>query len=168
MAKRKLPIEAEMPMVLSPAQAVVGDMMQPVHAPQDMAQEVPVEDERPMDKKRISEARETMLKYKAAKAPMDNRIVDNEAWWQLRHMDRITRSLRKETDTPSAWLFNSIANKHADFMDNAPSCSVLPREASDRQTAEKLSSVVPVILEQNKQERHIRGGNATRQKYKGI
>ena len=149
MAKRKQPMVADMPMVLSPEMVVAREMAAPVPAPADMAAEVPEEDTRPMDKKRISEARETMLKYKAAKAPMDTRIVTNEAWWQLRHLDRITRDLRKETDTPSAWLFNSIANKHADFLDNAPSCSVLPREASDRQTAEKLSSVVPVILEQN-------------------
>jgi putative DeoR family transcriptional regulator (stage III sporulation protein D) len=31
-----------------------------------------------------------------------------------------------------------------------------------------LYDQVRLILDQNKQERHIRGGNATRQKYKGI
>lgn len=149
MPRSKMPIPADLPMVLSPAMAVAGDMVRPVDLPEDIAAPVQDEDTRPMDKKRISEAREQMHKYKAAKAAMDNRIVDNEAWWQLRHMDRITRDLRKETDTPSAWLFNSIANKHADFLDNAPSCSVLPREASDRQAAEKLTSVLPVLLEQN-------------------
>lgn len=121
MAKRRLPVAADMPMVLSPEMVVAREMAAPMPAPDGMAAEVPEEDTRPIDKKRISEAREQMQKYKAAKAAMDNRIVDNEAWWQLRHMDRITRDLRRETDTPSAWLFNSIANKHADFLDNAPS-----------------------------------------------
>ena len=49
----------------------------------------------------------------------------------------------------SGWLFNSIANKHADAMDNFPSPNVLPREEGDKAEAEMLSSIIPVILEQN-------------------
>ena len=32
----------------------------------------------------------------------------------------------------------------------------------------KLSTMVRVVLEQNKAERHIRGGEATRKKYKDV
>lgn len=48
----------------------------------------------------------------------------------------------------SAWLFNSIANKHADVMDNYPEPNVLPREESDTESAKVLSEILPVILEQ--------------------
>ena len=48
----------------------------------------------------------------------------------------------------SGWLFNSIANKHADAMDNYPAPNVLPRAADDAQTAQVLSSILPVVLEQ--------------------
>ncbi len=49
----------------------------------------------------------------------------------------------------SAWLVNSILNKHADAMDNFPEASVLPREEGDKDAAKVLSQVLPVILEQN-------------------
>ena len=55
----------------------------------------------------------------------------------------------KGDEYASAWLFNSIANKHADAMDNFPSVSCLPREESDRASAEILSQVLPVIFERN-------------------
>lgn len=96
----------------------------------------------------IMKAREDLKKYRAAKQMMDNNIVQNEDWWRLQHLGYTRKAQRAETDTPSAWLFNSIANKHADAMDNYPSASVLPREASDRQAAEALTSILPVVMEQ--------------------
>lgn len=49
----------------------------------------------------------------------------------------------------SAWLFNCIQTKHANAMDNMPSPTILPREEGDRWEAEKLSSILPVIFDQN-------------------
>ena len=49
----------------------------------------------------------------------------------------------------SGWLFNSVANKHADAMDNYPEPAVLPREEQDKADAEQLSKILPVILEYN-------------------
>ena len=49
----------------------------------------------------------------------------------------------------SAWLFNCIANKHADAMDNFPAPNILPREEGDKAEAEMLTSIIPVVLEQN-------------------
>jgi hypothetical protein len=54
-----------------------------------------------------------------------------------------------EVQPTSAWLFNCIANKHADAMDNFPSPNILPREEGDEGEAEMLTSIIPVILEQN-------------------
>ena len=48
----------------------------------------------------------------------------------------------------SAWLFNTILNKHADAMDNQPEPVVLPREEGDADAARVLGEVLPVILEQ--------------------
>ena len=47
----------------------------------------------------------------------------------------------------SAWLFNTILNKHADLMDSYPEPVVLPRERSDEQSARTLSAVLPALLE---------------------
>jgi hypothetical protein len=59
--------------------------------------------------------------------------------------------MRDKTDSvqpTSAWLFNCIANKHADAMDNFPSPNILPREEGDKAEAEMLTSIIPVVLEQ--------------------
>jgi hypothetical protein len=59
------------------------------------------------------------------------------------------RDKKDDVQPTSAWLFNCIANKHADAMDNFPSPNILPREEGDKGEAQMLTSIVPVILEQN-------------------
>lgn len=49
----------------------------------------------------------------------------------------------------SAWLFNVIMGKHADAIAAYPAPAVRPREPDDRGEAKRLSSILPVILEQN-------------------
>lgn len=93
----------------------------------------------------ILSAAATLKKYKSAKQRIENRIVDNENWFRLRHWADTS-----DGDTaPSAWLFNAIVNKHADFMDAVPQCTVLPREESDETAARQLTDMLPVILERN-------------------
>ena len=96
----------------------------------------------------VREARAVLQKYRAAKKKLEARMEENERWFRMRHWEQ----LRREADggrKASAWLFNSIVNKHADFMDAVPECTVLPREESDAATAEALTSVLPVILERS-------------------
>ena len=99
----------------------------------------------------ILKAAEILAKYKQGKANLENRIIDDELWWQLRHWDAVRGSRApREGEMPeptSAWLFNSIMNKHADAMDNFPEPLVLPRELSDQGAAKSLSSILPVVLE---------------------
>lgn len=103
-----------------------------------------------MDKGRIREATEILRKYKNGKASLEARIIENEQWWKLRHWDYMGAKKSDNRPQPaSAWLFNSIANKHADAMDNYPEPAVLPREPDDRGTADTLSEVLPVVLEYN-------------------
>lgn len=103
--------------------------------------------------KQIKEAAETLKEYKAARGNLENRIVEDELWWELRHWETLRRDKRcAKYDWPepsSAWLFNAILNKHADVMDNYPEPVVLPREESDRESAKILSQVLPVVMEYN-------------------
>lgn len=97
--------------------------------------------------KEVAEANLTMQKYKQGKANLERRIIDNEQWYKLRHWECM-RNKSEEIQPTSAWLFNCIANKHADAMDSFPSPNILPREEGDKSEAEMLSSIIPVILDQ--------------------
>ena len=99
-------------------------------------------------KEQIQKASLTLQKYKEGKANLERKIVENEQWFKMRHWEQM-RDKKQEIQPTSGWLFNSIANKHADAMDNFPSPNVLPREEGDKAEAEMLSSILPVILEQN-------------------
>lgn len=104
-----------------------------------------------INKDSIRRAAEILAEYKRGKANLETRIVEDELWYKLRHWEVIGRN-QNITAAPrpaSAWLFNTIMNKHADAMDNYPEPIVLPRERSDEQSAKILSSVLPVIFEQN-------------------
>lgn len=95
--------------------------------------------------KDILSAAATLKRYKSARQRLENRIVENENWFRLRHW----ASVSDGKTASSAWLFNSIVNKHADFMDAVPQCTVLPREPSDEKAARQLTDMLPVILERN-------------------
>ena len=100
----------------------------------------------------IRSARETLKIYKEGKQNLENRVVENEQWYKMRHWEYIRRNDKKDYKTnpepASAWLFNVIMNKHADCMDSYPEPCVLPRAENDKGDAEKLSAILPVILEQ--------------------
>ena len=103
----------------------------------------------PIDKPQIRSAMETLYRYKDSKYNLEKRIVENEQWWKMRHWQLIRESDKKSIEPASGWLFNSIANKHADAMDNYPEPNVLPRESGDAENAKALSKILPVILERN-------------------
>ena len=105
--------------------------------------------ELPVGKEQLAAARQTLQKYKAGKANLERRVVENEQWYKLRHWECMRKTKEREVEPSSGWLFNCIASKHADAMDNYPAPTILPREDSDREEAKMLSSILPVILEQN-------------------
>lgn len=94
----------------------------------------------------VQRAWQTLQKYRAGKANLEKRVIENQQWYKLRHWECL-RSTASQVEPVSGWLFNAIVNKHADAMDNFPGINVLPREFSDREQANMLSSVLPVILE---------------------
>lgn len=111
---------------------------------------------RKIGEERLREWTRTLLEYQAGKHSVDTRIINAESWWKLRNCaeeDKEALSERTGFRSRSGWLHNVIANKHADAMEAYPEPVVLPREAGDRQEAQTLSSILPVILEQNQFER---------------
>lgn len=101
-------------------------------------------------KEQVKKAYETYQKYEKILDPLKKRIINAEEWWKQRHWERFSSGKEdSELKPTSAWLFNSVINKHADFMDNIPMPAILPREESDEDMAKLLTDVVPVIMEQN-------------------
>ncbi len=100
-------------------------------------------------KEQIIKATETLNSYKRAKANLERRIVENEEWWKMRHWELIRKKHTDDPEPASAWLFNSISNKHADVMDNYPEPGILPRTRDDMEAAKILSEIVPAVLEYN-------------------
>ena len=106
-------------------------------------------DKPPIGAEEVARAEQILQKYKVGKAALDQRLVDNELWFRMGHWKNYKNPMMEGKPQPSSgWLFNSIANKHADAMDNYPTPNVLPRAPDDEQTARVLSSVLPVVLEQ--------------------
>lgn len=125
----------------------------------DVPAEEGMEEQKVIGSKEVLEAVGILEQYKAGKANLEARVIENERWYKGRYWEIIRRQDKAEKDPKnrppeptSAWLFNAILNKHADAMDNFPEPIVLPREKSDIQSAKELQDVVPVIMEQNEYE----------------
>ena len=122
--------------------------------PEITAAEALKDDGKIITQEKIIEAEAILQKYRAGKQKLDERIVDNEQWFKLRHWGQIAQTKEQlqshlNPEPTSAWLLNCLINKHADAMDNYPGINVLPREQQDEADAKQLSSILPVILEQN-------------------
>ena len=107
----------------------------------------------PMTKERSKEAEDLLMRYKTGKASVDRRIVNSQDWWKLRNWPQIEdeRGTRGATEvkSPTAWLWNCIAGKHADAMDSFPEPVILPRMPEDKAEAQILTDIVPVVLQMN-------------------
>ena len=102
----------------------------------------------PIGQEQLRKANLTLQKYKEGKANLEQRVIDNEEWYRLRHWECMRGKKKQQVEPVSAWLLNAIANKHADAMDNYPAPNILPRERDDVEEARRLSDIVPVVLEQ--------------------
>ena len=101
--------------------------------------------------KEIRKASETLRKYKEGKSRLEQKIIANEEFWKLRqwnYMNDGTGDFKPAT----AWLWSCIQSRYSDVMDSYPTCNFQPRQEDDKAEAKKLSSIVPVILEQNRYE----------------
>ena len=103
----------------------------------------------PIGPEAVRRAQQTLQRYRAGKRNLENRILEAEQWYRLRHWECMRRSQKREVEPVSGWLFNAIANKHASAMDNIPAPAILPREKGDEDVAKLLSAIVPAVLEHN-------------------
>ena len=98
----------------------------------------------------LRRAADILRRYKQGKQNLERRIIADEDWWKLRQWRQFSDKGNPNDDRPaSGWLFNVIMGKHADAVAAYPGPVIRPREPDDREEAAKLSSVLPVILEQN-------------------
>ena len=67
--------------------------------------------ELPIGPEEVAEAAAILQKYKAGKAALDKRLVDNELWFRMGHWKNYQNPMMPGKAQPSSgWLFNSIAN----------------------------------------------------------
>ena len=114
---------------------------------------------RPFGKDQVELALADLQAYVGAKCSIDNKATANQQWWRQRHWSVINErneGVEDDTEVGSAWLINSLLNKHADIMDSFPKPNILPREADDETEAKALTAVIPAILEQNDYEQIYR------------
>lgn len=103
-----------------------------------------------VDKARIRKGIEILKEYKKGKENLEQQILENEEWYKLQHWDYIRKKRKGEEPEPvTGYLFNTIANKHADIMDNYPEASLLPRVKDDEEESEMLTDIVPIVVERN-------------------
>lgn len=101
----------------------------------------------------VRRAADILRRYHAGKRQLEQRIIDNEQFWKLRHWQQMEKTGQggnpADPQPASGWLVNCILSKHADAMDCYPEPTVLPREPGDREEAGKLTHILPVILKKN-------------------
>lgn len=113
------------------------------------AMDMPVDALRTIGEQDLIKANRLLVKYQAGKASVENRAIANEQMWKLRLEVEVAADGTVSDVASSAWLFNCIISKHADGIEAYPEPNILPREPGDKPEAKKLSSIVPVVMEQN-------------------
>ena len=107
----------------------------------------------PIGTEQLKKFMQVLEKYKAGKVQTENRILASENWWKLRNTTEEQKVTSIGADggftATSGWLHNVIVSKHADAMEAYPEPNILPREEMDKGEAQKLSAIVPCVLEQN-------------------
>lgn len=112
-----------------------------------------VDDRRAITDKDVEEFTAVLKEYQQGKQLIDAKATANQEWWRMRHWGQMQSSEADEEKATSAWLFNSIINKHADIMDNYPKPNILPRSPQMEKEAKRLSEIIPIIDDRNDYEK---------------
>ena len=99
----------------------------------------------------VRKASEILRKYKEGKARLEQKIIANEEFWKLRQWNYMNDG-KDDFKPATAWLWSCIQSRYSDAMDSYPTCNYQPRQEDDKAEAQKLSAIVPVILEHNRYE----------------
>lgn len=106
--------------------------------------------EKIIDVPQIRDAMEELTDWQRARTDFLARVSDEENFYRMRVMPRGHRNSEGEHFAPtSAWLVNTILQKHADMMEYIPTAACLAREPGDERDAKALSAILPVILERS-------------------
>lgn len=89
---------------------------------------------------------DAFTEYRTAREAYDMKIIENENWFRQQYWQYLIDKTEGNEPT-SGTLLNAILNKHADLMDNQPAPVFLAREKNDEEEAERLTKVVPVIMQ---------------------
>ena len=101
-----------------------------------------------IDIAQIRAAAAELSDWQQARAEHLARMADEENFFRLRVAPKGRRNSEGEEFAPtSAYLVNTILQKHADLMESIPTAALLAREPGDEQDAKALSAILPVILE---------------------
>lgn len=99
---------------------------------------------------KLKKMQEKLADYMSAKKIIDAKILENEKWFKSEHWQLISNEHQQDIKEPiTAFLFNAIANKHAEIMDSFPSPNILAREENDENEAALLSKIIPFQLEKS-------------------
>lgn len=94
----------------------------------------------------LSPIKAAFAAYRADKEELSCRIIENDRWYRQKHALHKGESDGDMITPCTGYLFNVLANKHADAMDNYPEPNITEREPHDRETARLLSAIVPAEL----------------------
>ena len=100
----------------------------------------------------ITKASEILRKYKGGKSRLEQKIIANEEFWKLRQWNYMNNGEQDDFKPATAWLWSCIQSRYSDAMDSYPTCNFQPRQKDDRAEATMLSTIIPIILEQNRYE----------------
>lgn len=106
-----------------------------------------------IDSEWCKKANEKLQLYANDKALLDERVIESNEWYMHRHwqiIKALTIDTKDEPEPTTAYLFNSMCNKHADAMDAYPESVFLPRSRDDEKVASELCSVVAAMKEECK------------------
>lgn len=98
-----------------------------------------------MENQFFAQIQNAFVRYVAEKSAADAEMLNNEEWFNRRCFDGGREEDGSVCGT-GGFVYNIIANKHADAMDNYPDPVFLPREPEDTDAAEEVSAVLPVVL----------------------
>jgi hypothetical protein len=103
-----------------------------------------------IDGARVRAAAEELERWQQAGEDFRARVEEEERFYRLRVQPKAHVGGEGEVFAPtSAWLLNTVLQKHADMMESIPTAVCLAREPDDVEDANALSAILPVVLERS-------------------
>lgn len=95
----------------------------------------------------LQRALKAFTDYSGAKTELEERIRENNRWYNSQYTKNINS--RYEPEPATAFILNAIENKYADAVDNFPVPNLIEREPGDERLAKMLSKIIPIQLDMN-------------------